>query len=100
MMYVLYGTDMDKARAKLHDLVTSLLKKKPDASHIRLTDENFSEAALEEYVGGMGLFSAKTIVELDNTFRNKEAKEIVLDRVKDIAQSENIFVVLEGELNK
>lgn len=98
MIYLLYGSDTNKSRTKLHELVASLLKKKPDASHVRITDEDFDEARLDENIGGMGLFSSKTIVELDNVFRNKEAKPVVLDRIKDIAESENVFVILEGEL--
>jgi DNA polymerase III delta subunit len=98
MIYLLYGSDTTKSREKLHELVGSLLKKKPDASYVRLTDETFEEASLDEHIGGMGLFSQKTIVELDNVFRNKEAKPVVIDRLKDIAESDNIFVVLEGEL--
>ncbi|MBA3551175.1 hypothetical protein H0W32_03135 [Patescibacteria group bacterium] len=100
MIYLLYGTNSTKARAKLHDLVASLIKKKPDASHVRMTDEGFDAAHLEENISGMGLFSQKTIVEMDNIFRNKEAKEIVLDRIKDIGKSENVFVFLESILTK
>ncbi len=100
MIYLLYGTDTTKARGKLHDLIASLIKKKPDASHIKMTDEGFDAAHLEENISGMGLFSQKTIVEMDNVFRNKEAKEIVLERIKDIGKSENIFVFLEGTLLK
>lgn len=99
MIYLLYGSDTTKSRMKLHDMVGSLIKKKPDASHVRITDETFDEASLDEHIGGMGLFSQKTIIELDNVFRNKEAKPVVLERIKDIAESENIFVILEGELN-
>ncbi|MBX4198036.1 hypothetical protein KW782_01745 [Candidatus Parcubacteria bacterium] len=99
MIYLLYGSDTEKSRSKLHELVGSLVKKKPDASHVRITDETFTESSLDEHISGMGLFSQKTIVELDNVFRNKEAKPVVLERLKDIAESENIFVVLEGELN-
>jgi DNA polymerase III delta subunit len=98
MIYLLYGSDTTKSRTKLHELVGSLIKKKPDASHVRITDETFSELAIDEHISGMGLFSQKTIVELDNVFRNKEAKPIVMERLKDIAESENIFVILEGEL--
>jgi len=100
MIYLLYGSNLGKSRHKLHELVGSLLKKKPDASHERMTDENFDAGRLEELIGGMGLFSQKAIIEVDNVFRNKEAKEAVLERIKDIAASENIFVFIEGELNK
>jgi DNA polymerase III delta subunit len=100
MIYLLYGSDTTKSRAKLHDLVASLIKKKPDASHIKITDETFDEAYLEENIIGMGLFSQKTIVEMVHVFRNKDAKEIILSRLKEIGSSDNIFVFVEGELNK
>jgi DNA polymerase III delta subunit len=100
MIYLLYGTDTDKARGKLNDLVGSLLKKKPDASHLKITDESFDPAQLEELIGSMGLFSSKAIIEVVNAFRNKDAKEIVLKKLKEIKESENIFVFLEGELDK
>ncbi len=100
MIYLLYGSDVEKSRNKLHDLVQTLLKKKPDASHLKITDENFDEAQLDEHISSSGLFASKSIIEVDNVFRNKDAKEVILKRIKDIAESDNIFVFLEGELNK
>src|SRR4051812_19827217 len=100
MIYLLYGSDTDKARAKLHELVATLIKKKPDASHERMNDETFDAGHLEELIGSMGLFSQKAIIEMITVFRNKEAKEAVLDRIKDIAKSDNVFVFLEGEITK
>ena len=100
MIYLLYGSDTLKARIKLHELVSSLIKKKPDASHLRMNDETFDSAQIDEYIVSAGLFSLKTIIELDSIFKNKEAKEIVLEKIKEIAESENIFVFLEGELTK
>ena len=100
MIYLLYGSDTEKARTKLHELVAGLIKKKPDASHTVLSDESFSENILEEYMGGAGLFSQKMIVEALNVFRNKDAKEIIVKKLKEIKESENIFVFLEGELDK
>lgn len=100
MIYLLYGSDTDKARTKLHELVATLIKKKPDASHERLNDETFAADRLEELMGGMGLFSSKAIIEMQHVFRNKDAKETVLERIKDIGTSENIFVFLEAELTK
>ncbi len=100
MIYLLYGSDTHKSREKLHELVASLIKKKPDASHIRITDEDFDDAKLDENIGGMGLFSQRTIVEMINVFRNKNAKESVMGRLKEIGASENIFVFLEESLLK
>lgn len=100
MIYVLYGSDTDKSREKLTELVQKMLIKKPDASHAKLNDENISRAALDELIGGMGLFSSKLIVECDRLLERKDVKEIVIERLKDIATSENIFIVREGELLK
>src|SRR4051812_24076506 len=100
MIYLLYGSDTDKARTKLHALISGMLEKKPDASHIKMTDEAFDEALLSEAIGAMGLFISKIIVEMNMVFRNKEAKESVMGMLKEIAESESIFVFLEGDLTK
>ncbi len=100
MIYLLHGSDTNKARAKLHELVAGLVKKKPDASHVRMNDETFNTAQIDEYISSSGLFSLKTIVEFDFVFRNKEAKDVIFEKIKQISESENIFVFLEGELTK
>ena len=100
MLYLLHGTDTQKARAKLHKLVEGLLKKKPDASYFKLDDEKFEAALLEEYIGGQGLFANKYIVLLDKIFVNTDAKDVVLKQLKAITQSDNIFILLEETLDK
>lgn len=100
MLYVLHGADTYRARRALHRVVDGLLAKKPDASYFLLTDETFSPAYLEEYIGGQGLFARRTIVVLDGVCQLKEAGEVVLEYVQDIADSENIFIVLEESLSK
>ncbi len=100
MLYFFYGTDIDKARSKSHDLTNSLRKKKPDASFFTLNSENFNNNTLQEYIGSQGLFSNKYIIFLDRICENKEAKEKFLESIKQIYESENIFVLLEGKLDK
>ncbi|MCH8987104.1 hypothetical protein IIA94_02975, partial [Patescibacteria group bacterium] len=100
MLYVLHGTDSIKAREKLHALLDGLFAKKPDASYIRIDDEHFEKEQLEELIYGQGLFTQKYIIIFDRLLENKEAKEAVLERVKDIAASQNIFILFEGTLDK
>lgn len=100
MIYLLHGSDIKKSHQKLRDLVSSLIKKKPDASHERLTTENFEVGRLDELISSAGLFSAKAIIEADRLLKDKETKELVLKRLKEIAVSENIFIFLESELDK
>lgn len=100
MIYFFHGTDIDKARGKAHDLIDSLIKKKPDASFVKIDAENFSAQLIDQYVGGQGLFVSKNIVFLDRLCEKKDMKEEFLEKLKDIAESENIFIMLEGKLDK
>ncbi len=100
MIYFLHGEDKDKARHKASELREALLKKKPDALLFKIGSENWSDALLDEKIESQGLFENKYIVFLDNVFENKEAKESVLDRLSEIAESENVFIFLEGKVDK
>jgi DNA polymerase III delta subunit len=100
MLYLLHGTNSTEARKKLHSLTKSLLSKKPNASEFRIDDDNFSEAKLEEFIQSSGLFENKYIVVIDNVLANKEVKAIVLKKLKEISQSENVFIFIDGKLDK
>lgn len=100
MIYLFYGSDIDQVRIKANGVVDSLLKKRPDASLFRLNSDTWQEAAFDEYVGGQGLFVQKYIVVLDRLFEKKEIKEYVAERLKLLKASDNIFIVLESEMDK
>lgn len=100
MIYFYHGTDTEKARIKAYELVDSLRKKKPDASFFKIDTEHFDISILEEYIGGQGLFVSKNIVLLDRLCEKKEVKEQFLDKLKEIKESENIFIILEGKIDK
>jgi len=100
MLYLLHGTDQKKAREKLHKLTDSLRAKKPDAGFFILDIDNFSEAKIDELTGGQGLFSDKYIVVLDRLLEDKEVKEIVLKKIKELGESENVFMMIEEKLDK
>lgn len=100
MFYFLHGEDKDKARKKAHELIDGLTKKRPNASFFKVDSENISLGKLEEMIGGQGLFESKQIVFLDNVLEDKENKGAILDKIKDIAESPNAFVFLEGKTDK
>lgn len=100
MIYLFHGQDIEKARQKANSVAESLLRKRPDASLFRLDSGTWQEAAFDEYVGGQGLFVQKYIVILDRLFEKKEIKEYVVDRLKDLKGSDNIFIILENALDK
>lgn len=100
MIYLLHGTDFKKSREKLHSLVDSLLKKKPDASFFKLDSSNISEAQLDELISGKGLFEQKYIVQMDGLLENTKTRDLVVDKIKEISESENIFVFIEENITK
>ena len=100
MLYLLHGTDFKKSREKLHLMIDSLLKKKPDASFFKMDSSNFLESQIDEFIGGQGLFEQKYIVQLDGLFGDLKIKDFLIDRLEKIFKSENIFICIENEISK
>ena len=100
MLYLLHGERFEEARLKAGELVQSLEKKKPDAALFKFDADKWDPVFFEELVGSQGLFERKYIVFLNTVFSDKTIKEFILDRVKEIAESENVFIFLEGKLDK
>ncbi len=100
MIYFYHGTDIEKVKTKALELVNSLRKKKPDAFFLKIDEENFDASRLEEYTSNQGLFVSKGILLLDRLCAKKENKEGFIENLKAISESENIFIVMEGKLDK
>lgn len=100
MIYTIYGEDKIKAKEKARDLVVTLLKKKPNASYFKITNENYSKTNLDELIKSAGLFESKFIILLDNLFEDKELKKEILENMKEMKESDNVFIVLESDLDK
>lgn len=99
MLYFLYGTDTIQAIDKSKTMVDAMLAKKPDASHFRLTTENWSVSQLQELLGSQGLFENKYIVVLSRLLDETEIKNDLLEYVQEMQDSENIFIWTEGALD-
>ena len=76
MIYFYYGTDIDSARKKANVTIDSLLAKKPDATLIKISEENISAERIGELASGQALFSEKYIVFFYKTFRTKKTKRL------------------------
>jgi DNA polymerase III delta subunit len=100
MLYVIYGTDVEKAREKSHTLFNALREKKPDASAGTLTADSVTPEKIEELTQTQGLFENKQILFMDRTLENKDVCEVMLDKIDAIAESPNIFIFFEGKLTK
>ena len=100
MFYIIHGADVSKARAALRAAVDGLLVKKPDAPLIFIEgDKGFSPEELEGYIAGQGLFEKNFIVVFDGVLKNEETLGLILARLPDIAQTPNVFFLLEEKIS-
>lgn len=100
MIYLFHGADKIKAREMAHKAITAAQKKHNNAEFFKLTTENFMESKLDELIMSQGLFYSGSVILADSLFENKEIGEIVLKKIREIAESPNFFVFLEEKLNK
>jgi len=100
MIYFLYGNDIKKSREKLKFLLDSLISKKPNAGFFKLDIDNFNEVKLDEFIRSQGLFEQKYIVQMDGLFEDKEISSFLIDKLKDLKESENIFIFIESKVLK
>ena len=80
--------------------ISSFFVKNKDSNVFRISEENFDENSFLEYLGNQSLFGNKFLISADGIFRNKEASDFVLEKIKDISASPNIFIFLEENLKK
>ena len=100
MLYVLYGTDGKKAREKVSVLVDTLLSKKPDATVVQITRDNYTKEKLEEAIESQGLFESKLIVVLHTLLQDKDIQGEIEGVIQEFTSSSNIFIMLEEVLEK
>ena len=98
MLYFLYGTDTDKVLKKANDIILALQKRKTNSSLFKLTDDSWNQGELESLLQSQGLFEKNYIVFLDRVFKNKEAPAWILENLKNLKESSNIFLLVEGDL--
>lgn len=98
MLYVFHGTDTGKVHTKAHTLVEALKKKQPDAAYLEFDAKTLTPDALDAVIVGQGLFVQKYIVRLRDVSADEETYALIKERLKDIATSPHIFVLVEGAL--
>ena len=98
MIYLFHGSDVHGVRKKAFQWVAAARTKAPDAAYVRIQADNLTEASLNEALGAQGLFFSKSLILLDDPFRESDAAEIVLASIKNLKASENIVALLAPKL--
>ncbi len=92
MLYFYTGTDRKKTRSALDAAVKKAAKK--DSHIVRITDTNVP-ADLVAALGGGGMFNESRVVVLNGVLSNEEMRSELLESLKRIRDSEEIFFILE-----
>lgn len=99
MLYLIYGKDNFRSREKLNQLLAFFSSKISNNGIFKIDAENFEILRLEELIRSRILFEKKYVVVCDNVFENKEARNFVKKNIGAIADSANIFIFLETDLD-
>lgn len=99
MLYLIYGTNTNKVRAKQKELISIMQSKQPNVSLYRVTSENWADNTLDELISSQGLFLAKYIVTLDRVLEEKEAGAVLIDNLKEFKESEHAWIIVEEKIS-
>jgi len=100
MIILFHGDDLLTSRKKFRAFVDGLIKKHPEASWFSFSPENFNRATFAEAVVGGTLFYKKHLVVCDNLGADEDGAEGVLEKIKEIKNSEHVFIFLENQVDK
>lgn len=100
MIFFFHGTDAKKVGDKANSVVDKKMALKRDATLFKVTEENYSDDLMKELVQSRGLFENKYIVQIKRVLEDSEIADSILKLLKEMRDSENIFVWNEGKLTK
>jgi len=110
VIYLFYGSDIEKTRSKAFEWIAKAREKEPNLSYLRLAREELSASALEEVASAGGLFTRRMLVLLDDPFpaarksdedesgEESDSSSLVEDSIDLLAKSENAVVILAPKL--
>jgi DNA polymerase III delta subunit len=103
MIYLFCGDDTKKKNATYEEFINSLPAQAgiPKETEVfSISRNNFDKTQIESLYSGSSLFSQKSIAMFSNILDYEEPRDFILEKLKLIAESKNIFVFLEGKLAK
>jgi len=97
MLYLFSGDDAKNKIINYEKFIKSLPK---EAEVLSVNRNDFDQVQIESFYSGSSLFSAKSAVVFSGILEYEETREFVLEKLELMGKSGNIFVFLEGKLNK
>ena len=98
MIYLFYGTDVEKTRAKAFEWVAKARAKEPNLAYVRLVREELTTATLEEAALSGGLFVKRLLILIDDPFQDEGTPELLEEHIDNLAASDNAVIILAPKL--
>ena len=111
MIYLFYGSDVEKARTKAFAWVAAARAKEPNLAYVRLAREELTPATLEDAALSGGLFVKRLLILIDDPFpaaraasdeegdeEEGDAGSVFEEHIDVLAASDNAIVILAPKL--
>ena len=98
MIYIYFGSDINKSQLAWRKYAEAVKAKRPDAEVFELNDENFTENVADELLYGQWLFVTKHIVLGRRLMQNPEALAWVFNKGREIVEASHMFLLWEEKL--
>ena len=96
MLYVFYGNDVIGVREKAHSFLSAQGRASEGVENVSI--ENYDQGILRDSAQATSLFAGVQVVLIDTLSEDGDAFASLLEEVPLLAESANIFVVIEGTL--
>ncbi len=97
MIYLFAGDDSKRKNIALENFVKSLSF---DMATFTISRNNFDKEQIESLYSGSSLFSSICSVVFSGILEREENKDFILDKLEMMSSSQNLFIFIEGKLNK
>lgn len=111
MIYLFYGSDVEKVRSKAFEWVEKARAKEANLAYVRLAREELTQAALEDAALSGGLFVKRLLVLIDDPFATtrvtsdeeggedtESADSVLEEHIDALATSDNAIIILAPKL--
>src|SRR3990167_3457015 len=98
MLYLFYGSDVEKTRTKAFEWIAKARAKEPNLAYVRLAREELTTSTLEDAALSGGLFVKRLLILIDDPFQENDAPSMLEDHLDALAASDNAIVILAPKL--
>lgn len=99
MIYLFYGTDQEKTRAKWRRVISSFQIKHPEGQIFYFAPDRFDPSRWSELaLSAEDLFGAKRLVVADRLLEDESVLDFFVSNLEDLVKSPVVFALLESEI--